>query len=155
KEPFYAFGHWEHHLNEDRQRQEWRFIDQTQSNGYSYQFSEPFDFVKMRRAHSPPGWWLRPSLFMPRRASRIDLEIVDVHTERLRDITDEQAQAEGFSPLYDGMHGYYLNHLPPPNVGVSVTAVIAFAVFWQSLNGVDSWDENPWVWVVGFRRVTT
>jgi hypothetical protein len=53
------------------------------------------------------------------------------------------------------MHGYYLNHLPPPHVGISVTAVIAFAVFWQSLNGTESWEENPWVWVVGFRRITS
>ncbi|MDB5984228.1 MAG: hypothetical protein JWQ69_5243 [Pseudomonas sp.] len=138
KEAFYAFGHWENRFNEQHQREEWHFIDQTHPSGHDYQFTEPAGYVKKPRTDSHPAWWLRASLFMPRRASRIDLEIVDVHMERLRDITDEQAQAEGFSPLHDGMHGYYLNHLPPPHVGISVTAVIAFAVFWQSLNGAES-----------------
>lgn len=155
KESFYAFGHWQNRFNQEHQRKEWHFIDQTHASGHDYQFTEPAGYVKQPRADDRPAWWLRPSLFMPRRASRIDLEIVNVHMERLRDITDEQAQAEGFSPLHDGMQGYYLNHLPPPHAGVSVTAVIAFAVYWQTLNGPDSWYENPWVWVVGFRRVTS
>lgn len=155
KESFYAFGYWENRFNQQHQREEWHFIDQTHASGHDYQFTAPTDYVKKPRADNRLAWWLRPSLFMPRRASRIDLQIVDVHMERLRDITDEQAQAEGFSPLYDGMHGYYLNHLTLPNVGISVTAVIAFAVYWQSLNGTESWEENPWVWVVGFRRITS
>jgi hypothetical protein len=155
KERFYAFGYWENRFNQQHPREEWHFIDQTHAGGHDYQFTKPAGYVKKHRADDRPAWWLRPSLFMPRRASRIDLEIVGVHMERLRDITDDQAQAEGFSPLYNGMHGYYLNHLPTPNVGMSVTAVIAFAVYWQSLNGKNSWEENPWVWVVGFRRITS
>ncbi|WP_297836567.1 hypothetical protein [Pseudomonas sp.] len=154
KESFYAFGHWEAEFNESTQRDEWHFLDLTLNSGLSYQYMEPADYVKTSRSDPRSGWWLRPSLFMPRRASRINLEITDVHKERLRDITEEQAQAEGFLPLHDGMHGYFMNHMPPPNAGMSVTAVIAFAVFWQSLNGTNSWNENPWVWVIGFRRIT-
>ncbi|MDB6052310.1 MAG: hypothetical protein JWR17_5056 [Pseudomonas sp.] len=155
KESFYAFGHWEAELNDSTQRDEWHFVDLTLSTGLTYQFVEPLDYVKTSRSDPRSGWWLRPSLFMPRRASRIDLEITAVHKERLRDITEEQAIAEGFSPLHDGTHGYFVNHMPPPNAGMSVTAVIAFAVFWQSLHGTQSWSENPWVWVIGFRRITS
>jgi len=155
KESFYAFGRWETRFNEKHQHSEWHFIDLTLQSGLAYQFSEPTDYVKTSRSNPEPAWWRRPSLFMPRRASRINLEITDVHIERLRDITDEQARAEGFSPMHDGMHSYFVNHMSPPNSGMSVTAVIAFAVYWQSLNGVESWDANPWVWVVGFRPVTS
>ena len=155
KESFYAFGRWEARFSKDLYRDEWRFVDLTLNSGLTYQYKQPADYLKTARSDPRPCWWLRSSVFMPRRASRITLEITDVHKERLRDITDEQAIAEGFSALHDGMHGYFANHLPPPSAGISTTPVIAFAVFWQSLNGVESWDDNPWVWVVGFRRITS
>ncbi|MEB0123797.1 hypothetical protein QN391_24385 [Pseudomonas sp. CCI1.2] len=155
KESFYAFGRWEARFSKDLYRDEWRFLDLTSTSGLTYQYKQPADYLKTARSDPRPCWWLRSSVFMPRRASRITLEITEVHKERLRDIPDEQAIAEGFSALHDGMHGYFANHLPPPSAGISTTPVIAFAVFWQSLNGVESWDDNPWVWVVGFRRITS
>jgi|SRR5476651_2803927 len=154
KEPYYAYGCWESRVDEKTRREGWHFLDLTQQRGYSYQFSRPDDYSSRTREDPNPTWWLRPSLFMPRRASRLEVEVTDVSIERLRDISDEQARAEGFSPMYDGIHTYFVNHLAYPNTGMSITAVIAFAVYWQSLNGADSWDENPWVWVVSFRRLT-
>lgn len=68
-----------------------------------------------------------PSIHMPREASRITLEIVGVRVERLQDITDAEARAEGFK-----------------DVG-------AFADCWNSI--YKNWHENPWVWVVEFKRV--
>ncbi|WP_426110561.1 hypothetical protein [Pseudomonas sp. DSP3-2-2] len=153
KEVFYAFGRWETHPNKKNGRNDWRFIDMTLDSGRDYSVSEPANYVKASRADPAPTWWLRPSLFMPRRASRVDLEVTDIRIERLRDITDEQAQAEGFSPMHDGVHLYFVNHLPHPSTGMSITAVIAFALYWQRLHGIDSWSENPWVWVVSFRRL--
>lgn len=152
KEAFYAFGRWEAHPRKKSDRDDWRFIDMTLESGRDYRFCEPEDYVKSSRAQPTPTWWLRPSLFMPRRASRVDLEVTEVRIERLRDITDEQARAEGFSPMHDGVHTYFVNHLPRPSSGMSVTAVIAFALYWQRLHGNESWNENPWVWVVSFRR---
>lgn len=85
----------------------------------------------------------RPSIHIPRWASRILLEITDVRVERLHDITEEDEKSEGVDPsLFMG-------------VGVDETYAhrYAFRELWMKLNGPDSWDANPWVWVVEFKRV--
>ncbi|PYY88071.1 hypothetical protein DNK59_10465 [Pseudomonas sp. TKO26] len=99
----------------------------------------------------------RPSIHMPRWASRILLEITDVRVERLQDISEEQALAEGivgvpFRP--DDGFPICTGYMVGPDDGKSVletTAAKAFAKLWQSTGG--DWDANPWVWVVEFRRV--
>jgi hypothetical protein len=83
------------------------------------------------------GPW-KPSIHMPRRASRILLEIVSVRVERLQDISDADAQAEGCSTK-DMRHGDRLASV--------------YARLWESINGAGSWDANPWVWVVEFKQV--
>lgn len=96
----------------------------------------------------------KPSIHMPRWASRILLEITDIRVERLQDISEEQALAEGIDrrrladmqDIYD-IVGY-------PNMTERPTAVSAFMALWASINGIESWDANPWVWVVEFKRVT-
>lgn len=101
----------------------------------------------------------RPSIHMPRWASRILLEITDVRVERLQDISEPQALAEGivgvdFRPD-DGFpicRGYMVG----PDDGSSpleTHASKAFAGLWRSINGPESWDTNPWVWVVEFKRI--
>ncbi len=92
-----------------------------------------------------PIW--KPSIHMPRWASRILLEITDVRVERLQDITYEQAAAEGVhrGPLREWCasdEGGACHKYPVP----------AFRDLWQSVGG--HWDANPWVWVVEFKRVT-
>lgn len=92
-----------------------------------------------------PIW--KPSIHMPRWASRILLEITDVRVERLQDITYEQAAAEGVhrGPLREWCasdEGGACHKYPVP----------AFRDLWQSVGG--NWDANPWVWVVEFKRVT-
>jgi hypothetical protein len=89
----------------------------------------------------------RPSIHMPRWASRILLEITDVRVERLQEITYEQAAAEGVhrGPLREWCasdEGGACHKYPIP----------AFRDLWQSTGG--DWDANPWVWVVEFKRVT-
>ncbi|OOH81308.1 hypothetical protein BOW65_09510 [Pseudomonas koreensis] len=92
-------------------------------------------------------WRARPSIHMPRWASRILLEITDVRVERLQDITYEQAAAEGVhrGPLREWCasdEGGACHKYPVP----------AFRDLWQSTGG--DWDANPWVWCVSFRRLT-
>ncbi|GLX88561.1 hypothetical protein Pfra02_11300 [Pseudomonas fragi] len=92
------------------------------------------------------GAW-RPSIHMPRWASRILLEITGVRVERLQDITYEQAVAEGVhrGPLREWCasdEGGACHKYPAP----------AFRDLWQSLGG--NWDSNPWVWVVEFKWVS-
>lgn len=83
------------------------------------------------------GW--KPSLFMRREHSRITLEVESVRVERLQDITEEGAVAEGIQPFPSS----------PSNI-----PVMQFHDLWQSINGPDSWEANPWVWVVEFKRIT-
>ncbi len=90
----------------------------------------------------------KPSIFMPRAASRILLEVTDVRVERLQDITEADAKAEGVEP--DDEQGYWKGYLHP---GVHNSAKKSFSGLWRSINGYESWDQNPWVWVVEFRKI--
>lgn len=87
--------------------------------------------------HSNGGFRWRPSIHMPRWASRILLEITDVRVERAQDISDRDARDEGAEQIGDCEGAY----------------VAGFRRLWESINGADSWAANPWVWVVAFRRI--
>ncbi len=82
----------------------------------------------------------RPSIHMPRSASRITLRITEVRVERLNDISPEDAAAEGW---------------PGPdeqNTIASAYPIAWYARLWDQINGPRSYDANPWVWVVKFER---
>lgn len=89
------------------------------------------------------GRW-RPSIHMPRWASRILLEISDVRVERLQDISQADALAEGVN-VHSDHHGR-------PRASI-YSPVQAYRDLWEEINGPESWDANPWVWVIEFRRV--
>ena len=88
----------------------------------------------------------KPSIHMPRIASRILLEITDVRVERLQDISEEQAMAEGIAKHPGG--GYHVED----GKHYWASPIDSFAGLWSSVGG--DWDANPWVWVVEFKRVT-
>lgn len=103
-----------------------------------------------------------PSIHMPRWASRIDLEIIGVRVERLQDITEQDAQAEGIQRAESSLPDYVWEGAPErrqgPRGGAAVychrTARDAFATLWDHINGDRAtWESNPWVWVVEFKRV--
>ncbi|HHS9782020.1 TPA: hypothetical protein ACTW95_001315 [Klebsiella quasipneumoniae subsp. similipneumoniae] len=92
------------------------------------------------RATTPEDWpeegrW-RPSIHMPRWASRILLEITGVRVERLRSMSQDDARAEGVIAASGPME-----------------AGLAFRELWDSIYGEESWKANPWVWVISFERV--
>ncbi|MEL7476498.1 MAG: hypothetical protein AAGJ55_09755 [Cyanobacteria bacterium J06555_12] len=92
----------------------------------------------------------RPSIHMPRWASRITLEVTDVRVERLQEISGAGAVAEGASML-----DCYGPHCPPAcNESGCFGAVEWFQELWNSINTKPgtTWEDNPWVWVVEFRR---
>ena len=86
-----------------------------------------------------------PSIFMPRWASRISLEITGVRVERLQEITEEDAVAEGCELMVGVTAGGCIG---------LVSARYAFRKLWDSINGKKyPWSENPWVWVIEFKRI--
>jgi len=90
---------------------------------------------------TPKQPW-RPSIFMPRWASRITLEIEDVRVQRLQDISERDARAEGMLPA-----GANPAHYKP--------ARDLFRRLWNDINEDRApWSSNPWVWAISFRRVT-
>jgi hypothetical protein len=88
----------------------------------------------------------KPSIHMPRAASRITLEITGVRVERLQDISEADAKAEG---IEQDDYGYWLG----PSLPSHNTPTEAFRDLWVSINGTGSWHANTWVWVVDFRRI--
>lgn len=90
---------------------------------------------------SPCRW--RPSIFMPRWASRITLEITNIRAERLQEITEDDAKAEGPNQHHSWPDNYYC------------TWIGAFHALWDSINAKRGypWESNPWVWVIEFRRI--
>ena len=104
---------------------------------------------------SPLRW--RPSRYMPRWASRITLEITGVRVERLQDISEADAIAEGVEGHYIEDGWYWRDYLlTDEDAAISPMLTCpkeSFRSLWQSINGPSSWNENPWVWVVEFKRV--
>lgn len=88
----------------------------------------------------------RPSIHMPRAASRISLDIDRLSLERLQDISDEDCIAEGIG-LAQSAIGMQMTRPAGESMPRSL-----YRTLWERLNGSGSWDANPWVWVVKFRR---
>ena len=114
------------------------------------EFERPDIEDAMDRPRSPEGRWCwyratdgeidgpwRPSIFMPRWASRITLEVTGVKVERLNEITTEDGRAEGQGIVWGG--GCFHR---------------SFAGLWDAVYGSGAWDANPWVWAISFKRVT-
>lgn len=100
---------------------------------------------------SKPGRW-RPSIHMPRWASRITLEITGVRAERLNECSAADAAAEGLIKL--PASGRYVVEQGDQYFGAaSHDPREVYAWLWEHINGAGSWAANPWVWVVEFKRI--
>ena len=130
-------------------------VDDTQYGGEKW---VDYRATPRYEASHPAGWdsapndaealkW-RPSIHMPRWASRITLEITGVRVERLNSISQEDAQAEGLE-----LTGWRPTYSDPDSGGEVMTPYDNFAELWSSIYGDESWQANPWVWVIEFKRV--
>ncbi|BDS19616.1 hypothetical protein KAM546c_08770 [Enterobacter roggenkampii] len=106
-------------------------IDQD-SHDMAYRATPPADWPE-------EGRW-RPSIHMPRWASRLTLGITGVRVERLRDLSEDDAKSEGITPPSGGV-------LPGWEYRIN------FRDLWMSIYGADNWEANPWVWVIEFKVV--
>lgn len=144
REEHYKFGHWvPNPVVSRRGRKKWLFVADSQTILYD----SPEEF-RIRRDYSGKShWYKRHARFMPRWASRLTLEITDIRVERLRDISEADAQAEGIF-----LHHSAWTH--DANIPCLSNPIAAYRRLWEAIFGAGSWDENPWVWVIGFERVT-
>ncbi|MEJ8803149.1 hypothetical protein [Pontibacter sp. H249] len=124
---------------------------------YSDSLEEPYLYRQKEMEEWLPEVFNRmkwkPSIHMPKEACRIKLEIPNIRVERLHDITEEDAIAEGVLWVdavpggFSGWKDYSGKNLAPLE-----SAKVSFKTLWISINGKESWDANPWVWVVDFKK---
>ncbi|MCT8874164.1 hypothetical protein [Shewanella xiamenensis] len=99
-------------------------------------------------------WRKRPSIHMPRWAARIILEVTDIRVERLNDISEQDAIKEGCNAI----EGCKWHTFEEADRGIPMhdhTAKDAFWAKWESIYGYQSWQSNPWVWVIDFKVIST
>lgn len=102
-----------------------------------------------------PAW--KPSIYMPKAAARIIDEITGIRAERVQDISEYDAAMEGVE--YNSLLGQYWNYLwtslgDDPR-GFVDTAIESYKSLWIKINGKESWDANPWVWVIETKNLST
>ncbi|MBH2762319.1 morphogenetic protein [Serratia marcescens] len=131
--PLFNFDQMETYLEDTSKFERPEFCEYRADGGRTPEYYDADDNLRY-------GW--KPSIHMPRWASRITLEITTVRVERLNDISEEDARAEGC--CYGRGGGV-------PDF--AVTPADHFPTLWASIYGEESWRANPWVWVIEFRRV--
>nr|DAF23431.1 MAG TPA: ASCH domain protein [Caudoviricetes sp.] len=139
--PLFNFDQMETYLEDTSKFERPEFCEYRADGGKTPEYYDADDNLRY-------GW--KPSIHMPRWASRITLEITGVRVERLNDISEEDAKAEGVKPAGDMLPDYPDTFLTPK--GDFATAKVAFQRLWQSIYGEESWAVNPWVWVIEFKR---
>lgn len=134
RETFFAFGWWE------KVNGRWNFRDLTpmyHNSKYMYMDNPPVA-ISTKRTELSLGWYKRPSIHMPKEAARIWLKVTEVEIERVQEITEEGAIAEGIRPL------------EPLNA--SLWAGPHQFSFWRTFEEIypGAWGRNDWVWVIKF-----
>lgn len=126
---------------------------------YAYRADIARDFEDVERCREELHYKWKPSIFMPREASRLTLEITGLRAQKLQEISEADARAEGIREVTkDGVVKKYCVYdrgdmSSVPWAEMPRTAVEAYRALWETINGKGSWDRNPWVWVIEFKRV--
>jgi hypothetical protein len=139
KETHYLFGYWIKNgfTKTGRQRLKFRCVKE---RGVRFPDDTPTDTCTDKRC---AGWFKRHSIFMPRWASRITLEIIRVRVERLQEITSDDAEKEGWPGIQCAVGA------------LNMPSIVWFRHLWDSINAKRGfgWDANLWVWVIEFKRI--
>lgn len=161
RESYYQLGHWAPVQGQVTKggRQKWAFVP----DDSTILFSEPVN-ARLGRHHADPAttaWHKRLGRFMPRWASRLTLTVTDVRVERLQDISEADAKAEGIERAPYGNWKCY-GATPKPFRGaaptvlarglgvVSANPLHSYATLWDSINGDGAWAANPWAAAYSF-----
>lgn len=117
-------------------RETWQEADADQ-DGRTDVYRADYDAVTARECY---GRWT-PGIHMPRLASRLTLRLTDIRVERLQEISEADAIAEGAAPI-----------LVPPDGG-SYPYIQGYRALWEQINGAGTWKPNPYVWVLNFEVI--
>lgn len=162
RETFYAYGQWvKNGISKKTGKQKWKFQDWIKDgkSDFRYKFvGNPPKIIK--NGYDDYGWFKRPSLFMPKIACRIRLQITGIRVERLHNISEKDAIAEGVEFMQEGEYfgGYweytgwrdYIDEMEHDNIYNS--PIDSYKSLWESINGKESIESNPWVWVIEFKK---
>ncbi len=94
----------------------------------------------------------KPSIHMPKEICRLFLKITDIRIERLQEISYTDAAAEGVEKLTEGYRNYFSKLNPPGETFFWPNAYHSFQSLWESIHGSESWESNPWLWVIEFEK---
>lgn len=138
-------------------RESWAYVG-TCDPGYltykaTYPHCLPTDVQNVPEDIKKAGYRWTPSIHMPRKHSRLTLEIISARAERLNEISETDAIAEGCRPFFDKDSPETL--YGPNGDGIEMAPlkgpVDAYMQLWESINGTGSWENNPWVWAIEFK----
>lgn len=148
REAHYRYGRWVKNGATKTGKQKWRFTPDSGFPNIRYQDNPPAKVEKI--SYRGTGWYKRSSLFMPKDIARIWLEVTGVRVERLQEISEKDAKAEGVEQNRDGSWHDYIS----PDRLWQDAAKPSFQSLWMNINGEGSWEANPWVWVIEFKVVS-
>lgn len=155
RESCWILGTWKRNGKTKTGKDAWRFDPDYMRK---VRFDEPPKDEQCTKLEGPmPGWCHRPSIHMPRWASRLRLEVTYVRCQRIKSMNDLEAIAEGVtSTNFFPCEGYPLSvgYMLGRNDGKSLLypePTEAFRAGWEAMHGAGAWNRNDWVWVIGFK----
>jgi len=141
RETVQIYGNWSKYFDNEKKKWRWKF---KAHKSRQVRYEDEGFYIPLKKTKRL-GWYTRPSIFMPRWASRISLRVTAVKVERLQDISEADAVAEGC----DGKVLYN----PDAPTEWDGTPRIEYEMLWDRINGKGSWDANPWVAAYTFERI--
>jgi hypothetical protein len=134
------------------------WVRETWINGPNYpEFGERYRYKASESKQFISEWKWKPSIFMPKAACRIKLQVEKINVERLNDISKIDAISEGIEYkemlAVDGFFFMFKNYLARKRdlLHWNRNPIDSYESLWDKINDKGSWDKNPWVWVIKFR----
>lgn len=155
RETTWIRGQWKKNGKSKSGKVKWKFIDKTIGGLYYYETDDTKPLMKPEQKSGKIGWYKRPAIFSPRKASRLFLEITNIKAERLQQISQEDAKAEGIprAPHRPSSCGKKMH---ADRSIIRDCYICAFRILWNRINGSSGkhWENNPWVWVISFKKIS-
>lgn len=123
-------------------------------NNVRFAYNADYNYECLQITTQKLGLQWKPSIHMPKQAARIFLQVTDVNIERLQDISDQHAIAEGVKHVIDKVTGYCGYNYITGGYNLMTSPYHGFKSLWQKINGPKSWDSNPYLWVITYKVIS-